>query len=170
MKITNITFNSLLFSILLFNLTACSNKSVSQANIHEHAVICFDCSYEQAVHYAIEEAHPTISCDSGNASAGLPTNNCRSEPRQIVVYDGLHHKTYGFTLQHNQQGLHRHQLVLQVLDREISPEVSKLLRTVAEARLQLQSEMNIIPAAVLQVIANENTVESAVMKNVQTGH
>ena len=130
-------------------------------------MICFDCDYQQAVHYAIEEAHPAIACERSKDPAGLPTHNCRSEPQQVVVYDGVHHQAYGFTLLHSNQGQHRHQLVLQVLDREVHPEAVALLKTAAEARLELQSSMDNIAHELADMMNKEEAERRARMLQMQ---
>ena len=94
-------------------------------NVHEDAVICFNCSYQQAVEYAKERVTPRIICgELANPQGTYAEPKCSSQPREVVVYDGIRKQGYGFRLSHSTLAEGAGRRRLQIEERPVAPEIS----------------------------------------------
>jgi hypothetical protein len=135
--------------LMLFTL---SHSTIAVAASAEHAVICFNCSAQQAQVYAAELATPQIECDNSHADVFDPnrTQACYSQPRDVVVYDGFTQRSYGFRLSHTPQGAPRNSLELQATPQAVPSAVLPLLANAAAARIKLENHFDTLAQAVIQ--------------------
>lgn len=113
-------------------------------NAREDAVICFNCTYQQAIEYAKDWAMPLPKCTNDNASSNSEASqSCDNQPRKVLVYDAIGKQGYGFRLSHHNHGM-------QVADRVITSDILSLLGIAADARLELQASMATLAQEVVQ--------------------
>jgi hypothetical protein len=136
----------------LFMLFTLSPPTIAAAASVENAVICFNCSAQQAQVYATELATPQIECDNSHGDVFDPnmTQACYSQPRDVVVYDGFTQRSYGFRLSHTPQGAPRNSLELQATPQPVPSTVLPLLANAAAARIKLENHFDTLAQAVIQ--------------------
>lgn len=132
--------------VLLLSLGTLLMASSAMA---QNSRICFDCTYQQALEMATEAA-PQLSCRFNGPIKGIDNEACFSEPKSLVVFDGVNQQSWGFLLAHLTQGLPRAEMELQVTTQQVNPDLHRLLSITAEGRQQLQQKLAAIPMQVLQ--------------------
>jgi hypothetical protein len=122
----------------------------SQAAISAKATICEDCSYQQALSDAKEQAAPQIQCSYATEVPDPASEQCRSTETRYVVYSAASQQVYGFRLYHTNQGGPSYNLTLAASNVPVEAEVTRLLKVAAEARNHLKQGISQIPAELIQ--------------------
>ena len=120
------------------------------------SVICFDCNESYAKNLAKEHATPFIECDQNNDYFEFnSTQSCYSQPKKIIVFDGLYKTAYPYRLSHSNQGGPLNTLRLNIDDFQIESGTHSLLTDIANARLDYEERMETFVADTLSRIPNE---------------
>jgi hypothetical protein len=122
----------------------------SQAAIRAKATICEDCSYQQALSYAKEQATPQMQCSYATEVPAPASEQCRSTEARYVVYSAASQQVYGFRIYHTNQGEPSYNLALAASNVPVEAEVTRLLKVAAEARNHLKQGISQIPAELVQ--------------------
>lgn len=122
----------------------------SQAAISAKATICEDCTYQQALSDAKEQAAPQIQCSYATEVPDPASEQCRSTEAHYVVYSAASQQVYGFRIYHTNQGGPSYNLTLAASNVPVEAEVTRLLKVAAEARNHLKQGISQIPAELIQ--------------------
>lgn len=138
--------NFLCFICLLIGI----NFGSSEAST-ERAVICENCSYSDAKELAKLTAWPQLFCHINDGSDFINVDNqsCFSDPEKIVIYNSSTRTSYPFEVYHSTQGVNPHEMMVEVRDRTVAPEIVQLLNVGVDMQQQLNNSVDQLSASLI---------------------
>ncbi|WP_166837480.1 hypothetical protein [Rheinheimera pleomorphica] len=121
-------------ALILSLLASCSSVANAAAADHEVGYFCKNCSYQEAVELAKQNAVPNMSCRISSTPMEDYVETCYSQPKRYYVLNETNRRLNGFTVKHSNQGKMRHELQVVVERRNLSRDHTTLILEALDAK------------------------------------